>query len=466
MTTVTAERDDTAVQAAVDDLPAAEKPEIEPIPEAPPTATVALRTPRGSLTIRPDQKELDEEQTAALLAIGIDADADPGVLPHLRAFLHMCQIRDLDPFAKEAYLIGRGQGTDRKYTMQVSIDGFRKIAGDTGRFIRRVGWFWTGTDDGDHTWRFDPTTGIMRRIWFDEWPERRGWPGAARCIIEHYDEAGNVVTTDAVAHWSMYAPLVPKWTWGQRRGEKVYEYDAAGNKVMELSDMWAKGYHHMLAKCSEALVVRTAFPRQTSGMYVFEEMARADQEERERLEVERSRARREAYRVATQPAIAGEVVASTQPQQPATPTDPPHSPPPVEKPETGDPASPPPLDPPAQADVETVDEPAAVGETLSDVVAELANGPVDDDTRRGWLMEEIGMQAETLGGTVEVLTRRYVDAAGKPLAEFTVAELESLRERNRRQVVNRLRKGGREPAADTYAASEGITAPLAILLGG
>jgi hypothetical protein len=441
------------------------RPEIEPLPDAPEDAVVALSTHRGSLTIRPDQKDLDPDQTAALLAIGIDPEGDEEVLPHLRPFIHMCQIRNLDPWAKEAYLIGRGKRGERTYTMQVSIDGFRKIAGDTHRFIRRVGWYWTGSDDGDHTWRFDPTTGIMRRIWWDEWPEVRGWPGAAKCIIEHYDESHNVVTTDAIAHWSMYAPLIPKWTWGQRKGEKVYVKDAAGNQVMVLTEMWAKGYHHMLAKCGEALVIRTAFPRQTSGIYTFEEMARADVEERNRKAAETASLRREAYRAAHPAAV----TIQQHPEPDPAPTEEPHSPPPVEAPDKGDePHSPPPLDepaPPAPAeDAAATGEPTLLGEHVGDVVADLASRPeVTDADRREWVMAELTFQAETLGATLERFTSRYT--AEKPLDKFTLDELAALRERNRRMVATRLRRSGREAEATSYVESEGITAPLAVLLG-
>lgn len=121
--------------------------EVEPAPMG---KVLEFRSPKGSLTLRPNQSVLEPEQHAALLAIGIDTKANGGaVVPHLRAFIHMCQIRDLDPFAREAYLIARGKGDKTTYTMQTGIDGYRKMAAATGRFIRVRSRLWTGQEDDD-----------------------------------------------------------------------------------------------------------------------------------------------------------------------------------------------------------------------------------------------------------------------------------------------------------------------------
>lgn len=392
------------------------------------TAAIELHTPRGSLTLRPNQTAMDPEQKAALLAIGIDLVNDPGILPHLRAFTHMCQIRDLDPWAREAYLIGRGEGDKRKYTMQTGIDGYRKLAADTGRFIRVVERLWTGKDDDDRSYYRDDR-GIMRRVWFDQWPESRGWPGAAKVIIEHWnEERTEIIETEAVADWGMYAPMVPAWEWGERRGQKIFQKNPDGTQKMDLNDMWSKGAPHMLAKCAEALAIRMAFPRRTSGIYTHEEMHRLDQEERNRASIEQSRARQNAYAAASAPpAIAGQ-------------------------------------------------EPVAVGEVVADVVTDMqtrSTAPSDvalapevteepagpqggaqpsEEQRLGWLRAELEWQAETLGHTVAKLATRQVKALGKPLGEFTSAELLGVAGDMRAAVTARLREQGDEETANAYAA--------------
>lgn len=204
----------------------------------------------GTLAIRADQTEWDPVQREGLAAIGIPTTG-PDAFPagQIVAFLHLCQKRGLDPFAREAYLIARGNGDNRKFTMQVGIDGYRKNAQETGRFIRRVGVYWTGTDDDQRSWRWDETEEVMKRVWFDQWPAARANPGSAKCVLEHYDEAGNVVRTEAIADWDMYAPLYEKWAWNAQQRKKLPVLDEHGKKIMELGEMWAKGGPHMLAKC-------------------------------------------------------------------------------------------------------------------------------------------------------------------------------------------------------------------------
>lgn len=414
---------------------------------------IQLRTPKGALTIRPGQVDLDSRQVAALVAIGIDTNKDPGVVHHIRPFMHMCQIRDLDPYAKEAYLIGRGNGDNRKYTMQVAIDGYRKMAGNTGRFIRVKKTLWTGQDDDDRTWvRFTDEDGdvVMQRVWFDQWPEARGYPGAAKVVIEHYDETGRITSTAAIADWKMYAPLVDKWHWGERKGEKVYDLDAQGNRIQELTEMWAKGYAHMLAKCAEALAHRRAFPNTMNGVYIHEEMHRADAEERTREQATAREVRRRAHAEAT--SSAGETVQGT-----ATETTP--------AAQTGEP--------------ERGGEPVRVGETAQDIVeaiivenddadaheaeaeasADRAPEPQPDaqpdartpQDRARMLRAELEYQARILGHAPRALARRPMATARKDLDDFTDVDLLPMVTGLRTMVVDRLRATNQSRDAAIYA---------------
>lgn len=387
---------------------------------------VELHSERGSLTLRPNQKALDETQKAALVAIGIDVAKDPQVVPHIRAFVHMCQVKGLDPWAREAYLIGRGNGEKRKYTMQTGIDGYRKMAASTGRFIRVKDVLWTGAEDDDQSYYRDDR-GVMRRVWWDQWPASRGYPGAAKVVIEHYDDAGSVVETEAVADWGMYAPFVDKWEWHPtQRGKKVYPKNPDGSAIQELTDMWKKGYAHMLAKCAEALAYRKAFPARMSGIYTHEEMHRADQIERDREADDQRKARQKAYLEATSAPSA-----------------------PLPARESSDPV------PAGETVGEVIQQAQQAAQEAPDAgqdAPQPGQAATDPGQRLAWLRTELAWQAEVLGHGVAALTTRQVRALRKNVEDFTDAELLPVVAGLRPVVVTRLREVGRGDEADTYAA--------------
>lgn len=372
----------------------------------------------GSLTLRPRQTKLDPEQKAALVAIGIDVANDPGVIPHLRAFMHMCQIRGLDPWAREAYLIGRGQGNNRKYTMQTGIDGYRKMASSTGRFIRVKEVLWTGQDDDPESWWRDER-GVMRRVWWDQWPASKGYPGSAKVVIEHYDDAGNITETEAVADWSMYAPFTDEWTWHpSERGKKVYKTDPdTGERVQTLNDMWKKGYAHMLAKCAEALAYRKAFPARLSGIYTHEEMHRLDQAEQQRVATEQRAARAQAYRTATTPAVTPAAPASS-------------------------------VSEPIRPEPERGGDPVTVGAVLADVV----NASASPEQRAEWVRAELAFQAEVLGHAPSKLAARAMRAARRNIEDLTADDLLPTVAGLRAAVADALRARGDVEDAAKYGA--------------
>jgi hypothetical protein len=451
------------------------------------TQAVELRSPRGALTLRPGQVHLDENQKAALLAIGIDTKSDPGVVPHIRPFMHMCQVRGLDPFMREAYLIGRGKGDKRKWTMQVGIDGYRKMAGATGRFIRVKSVKWTGRDDDDRSWVKDVDDDgdvVMRRVWWDFWPdEGRGNPGAAKVVIEHYDEYGNVTTTSAVANWNMYAPYVDVWDYDPHKGKRAPVIDPETGKTMqELNDMWTKGGPHMLAKCSEALAHRKAFPGAMSGVYVHEEMHRLDQVERNRQMAEQRDKRRAAYEAAqapqalpaqsAQPAATQTVPGETVPSESAPLFL--NEPAPVadvvpqavrqvrERAEAAQQTAQQTAQPPAQHD----------GERAPQAPTERSSAPteraVSDAERAQWIRDEMVMLAGVYGKPVKALYQRQVRALRKNADDFTLDELRRTVAGLRKGAPAALRRAGREDQAIAYtkALEAGVSeAPLSELLG-
>lgn len=422
-----------------------------------PVGTVELRTPHGFLTLRPGQSQLDDNQHAALMAIGIDLKKDPGVLPHLRAFIHMCQLRQLDPYAKEAYLIGRGTGDYRKWTMQTSIDGYRKMSASTGRFIRVKARLWTGDDDDPTCWREVEEDGVLirKRIWYDQWPSSRGNPGSAMVIIEHYDEQGKITTTVATADWKFYAPMNPVYEGsGKNRHKKL---DSNGEPVLELSEMWAKGDAHMLSKCAEALCHRLAFPNTVHGFYVSEEMHRLDQEERNRRIEEQRREAQERRAVAR--ATADQRALTEHASNPAATVE-------TIVTRAGEPVH------VGQAARETVDQMRAAtraprGDSRAPASA-LGEKPAraDEADRLGWLRAEVAMLAEVFNLSVEKLLARQVAAMGKPLGEFTVDELLGAVQPLRAPGAAKLRASGRGAEAAAYeTAPPGAVMPLDILMG-
>lgn len=395
-------------------------PEEQVIPTtdeaAEPEGAVTIAAPSGSLTLDPTQTKLSPDQRAALSAI-TNADPDSQIAwPHLRVYLHVCQRMNLDPWRKQAYLIQRGKGDDAKFTIQVGIDGYRTVAARTRLIVGAATWLWTGNDDDDKSWRFNEATGVMQRVWYDEWPESRGYPGAAKAVIRHYDAMGNVVVSDAVAHWGMYAPMYEKWEGARGNRRKVIGED--GKPVTELGEMWAKGPAHMLAKCAEALVLRKVFPDEFAGTVTFEEMARADMEERVKREREQAAARKQAFADAK-----ARQVAASAPQQAAS------APAAAPAPEqAAEPAS----------ETQEAAQPASVAEVI------------DEETAKGYWLTELAWQADAMGSSPAALAKRFVAARRQNVEDFPLDALAPMVHGFRPMLVERLASTDRKAEAERY----------------
>jgi phage recombination protein Bet len=138
----------------------------------------------------------------------------------LRLFAYACQRTGLDPFSKQIYAIKRGG----KMTIQAGIDGLRSIAERTGQ-LDGSETLWCG-DDGQWT-----------DVWLGSKP-----PAAAKTTIWRKG-AGHAFT--GVARFA--------------------DYNAG-------QGLWTKMGATMIAKCSEALALRKAFPADLSGVYSSDEM--------------------------------------------------------------------------------------------------------------------------------------------------------------------------------------------------
>ena len=150
----------------------------------------------------------------------------------LRLFAYACQRTGLDPFSRQIYAIRRRQKqSDGSYvhvmTIQAGIDGLRSIAERTGQ-LDGSETYWCG-DDGD-----------WRDVWLGSKP-----PAAAKTIIHRKGASHPFV---GVARFA--------------------DYNAG-------QGLWSKMGATMIAKCSEALALRKAFPADMSGVYSTDEMDQA-----------------------------------------------------------------------------------------------------------------------------------------------------------------------------------------------
>lgn len=144
----------------------------------------------------------------------------------LRLFAYACQRTGLDPFSKQIYAIKRGG----KMTIQAGIDGLRSIAERTGQ-LDGSETFWCGED------------GQWQDVWLAKTP-----PAAAKTIIYRKGASHPFV---GVARFA--------------------DYNAS-------QGLWSKMPAAMIAKCSEALALRKAFPADLSGVYSTDEIQQAEVE--------------------------------------------------------------------------------------------------------------------------------------------------------------------------------------------
>ncbi|MFI7125916.1 phage recombination protein Bet [Nonomuraea sp. NPDC050153] len=192
----------------------------------------------GALAIQPAQSMWTPEQRAVLGSMGVDGECTNA---ELAGFLHLCQRRELDPFLKQVYLIGRyDKRAGRKvFTPQTGIDGFRVIA---RRAADKSG---IDYEYEDTVW-FD-ADGAQHEVWLTDAP-----PVAAKVVVIR-----NGKRFSGVARYAAYV-----------------DRDRDGNP----KNQWKTSPDGQIEKCAEAKALRRAFPEDLGGMYSDVEMEHLDDE--------------------------------------------------------------------------------------------------------------------------------------------------------------------------------------------
>lgn len=147
----------------------------------------------------------------------------------------------LDPLRRQMYAVRYER--NGPVTFQVGVDGFRTLAKRSGKMRGYTQTLWCGRDG----------------VWVDVWTDEGTPPFAARVGVRHADFADPVFAT---AHYSEY--VATRWP---NDDEK-----ARGITARQPNSQWTTRPAHMLAKCAEALAIRTAFPEDVGGLYTDEEM--------------------------------------------------------------------------------------------------------------------------------------------------------------------------------------------------
>lgn len=157
-------------------------------------------------------------------------------------FATVCHASGLDPSTRQIYGIYRNvkqrDGTwKQKLSIQTSIDGLRVVAERSGNYA--------GSDEPEFVYDSDFVIRVNDR------GTEKVAPNKARVSVIKLMK-GVPFRTTRTANWPDYYP-------GDKEG-----------------NMWRKLPETMLAKVAEAQALRAAFPNETSGLYIEEEMQQAD----------------------------------------------------------------------------------------------------------------------------------------------------------------------------------------------
>lgn len=172
----------------------------------------------------------------------------------------------LDPFKKQIYAVvyGKDDPKKRKMSLIVGIDGYRKMASECGDYR---------PDDAPTVFESD-----------DDLKSPTNPQGLISATVKCYKLGADKIwhAVAGTAYWEEFAPLKEEWAAGED-GRRA----PTGRFVLDRGGKWASMPRLMLAKCAEAQAIRRGWPDGVGGLYVEDELARANADEQtatERLE--------------------------------------------------------------------------------------------------------------------------------------------------------------------------------------
>lgn len=165
----------------------------------------------------------------------------------LAMFMYVSNRTGLDPFLRQIHSVPRKEKNDddkwvEVRSIQVGIDGLRLVADRSGNYA----------PGREPEFAYNPEGQLEK----------------ATAYVRKLTKDGTWHEVAATAHYVEYV---------QKRG--IWEGSGSNRKKVgeEPNRMWTEKEHIMLAKCAEALALRKAFPAETSGLYIHEEMQHLDQ---------------------------------------------------------------------------------------------------------------------------------------------------------------------------------------------
>lgn len=171
-------------------------------------------------------------------------------------FIEVCRRVGLDPFRRHIYAVvyNKDKPDKRKMSIITGIDGFRAVAA-RNRDYR--------PDEIEPTITYgdglkDPVTNPL---------------GIEKATVKAFKLSpdGQWHPVIGVAYWDEFAPIADEW--GK---DEFGKWGKTGKQY--LGGQWPRMARVMIAKCAEAQALRKGWPEDLSGVYVQEEMARAETE--------------------------------------------------------------------------------------------------------------------------------------------------------------------------------------------
>lgn len=169
---------------------------------------------------------LTDEHVKTLIQAGIIPDGTPK--PQIAVFGEICRERGLSAFSKEIHLVGYGG----KYSVIVGINGFRKIAAESGQHA--------GTDDVKFDMQPDGSFKTAAQL-----KAANTMPQTATCTVYRIVAGHRVPFTHTVV---------------------FKEFSSGKNK-------WVDMPFQMIAKVAEAFALRKGFSDRLTGLSIEEEAA-------------------------------------------------------------------------------------------------------------------------------------------------------------------------------------------------